>query len=329
MIFSLAACGGSGDTNAPDNAAQPENNEQTGAEETAEPEEPEQEALHQVLIDDENCTLAWTGYEVNEDGDTVFRFQCDNKSADAKLQFLVTSNYSLRREKEYNMLINGYLIRSFNSYNTFRTVDSGKSEEACVVISAKDLKALGMTAVDRLDLPIGVQMNGTDYIEEAFTLYPTGLDEATFTVPERVALETDRVCADYEEFKYIIVGADENATYYLDYDNRLYMLYVYVQNNFDNSIVFTTGKYTVNGVDLGNMGNTSEMYEDSDEIPAKSEGLYTIAIGKGYLESLGVTEPEELVYELEGRIYTGSGYNSDKFVEGAPTIDLTKLRKID
>ncbi len=354
LILGLSACFGVGTPGTPDSSASVNTpgEEKTQKEETAQAvpskeassetaekgsetvpsentgtEEHKQDKVRLVLIDNDSCRLEWVSFRIEGNGDNVFEFRFENKTPDTQLQWGCKASTTVNINED-NVLVNGYLIRSWSSCNElYGNAAPGESKDRSIIISAKDLKVLGMKTVDRLDLPFGVQVSGahaTDpyIVEERFALYPGGMDEASFTAPERMPAEGDRVIVDQDGYKYVMIGADENAEAII-YEEPCYSIYVYVQNDTDKMLLFNDDDCSVNGKDLNEVFTFSTEY-----VPPRSKNLFSISIKKSLLDYLGITELNEFAYTLYGHTYRrGEGW--DHPVEDRVTVDLTKLRKLD
>ena len=304
-----------------------EKGSETASSENAGTEESKQDKVRQVLIDNDSCRLEWVSFRIEENGNNVFEFLFENKTPDTQLQWGCKASTTVNINED-NVLVNGYLIRSWSSCNElYGNAGPGESKECSIIISAKDLKVLGMKTVDRLDLPFGVQVSGAGaadpyIVNEKFALYPGGMDEASFTAPERMPAEGDRVIVDQDGYKYVMIGADENAEAII-YEEPCYSIYVYVQNDTDKMLSFNENDCSVNGKDLNEVFTFSTEY-----VPPRSKNLFSISIKKSLLDYLGIAELNEFAYTLYGHVYR-SGGPWDHPVEEKITIDLTKLRKID
>ena len=365
MILGLTACFSAGTTGAPDSSV-PDNTQveegtqkeeatqavsskeasseatekgsETAPSESTGTEEPKQDKVRQVLIDNDSCRLEWTAFEISEYGDNVFKFRFENKTADTALYFYTPLSTPSHPE-DGNLAVNGYLLNTSCSMywneNTYAclncrevgdNVDPGQSSDWRIIISAKDLKILGQKTVDRLDLPIIVQKKG-DYrtdpciVDEKLTLYPTGLNDASFSVPERSSSESDRVIAENDIFKYIAIGTDEKSVYDVFGDN-VFKLYFYVQNDSDDFMEIKCRDYSLNGEKAES--NINDLFRNY--IPPKSKSLYSIDIFN--LENIGIKELNEIAFVSRINKYISPG-TPDKITEGSISIDLTKLRKID
>ena len=306
-------------------------------------EESKQDKVRQVLIDNDSCRLEWTSFEIGENGDNVFNFRFENKTADTVLR-CYTPSANTSYPDNGTVAVNGYLIRTVGSVyfceadyrrasccSVDITVDPGMNSEWSILISAKDLKALGMKTVNRLDLPINVQVSGSlpldPYIaHENFALYPAGMGEGSFTVPERLKEAGDFVVAENEGFQYVTIGKDENAEQIFS-DEGFYTLYFYLQNDSDVFIEIICEGCSLDGKKL-----EDEFVNTSFNIgaPPKSKSLYSINISKDRLGSLGIKEMKELLYEfIVMDLRENISYAESILADGAVTIDLTKLRKID
>ena len=365
MVFGLTACFGAGTPGAPDSSASVNTpgEEKTQKEETAQAvpskeassetaekgsetvpsentgtEEHKQDKVRQVLIDNDSCRLEWTSFEISENGDNVFKFRFENKTADTALYFY-TPVSTPSHPGDGDVAVNGYVFNTTSSMywneNTYTclncreagdNVGPGQKSDWRIIISAKDLKILGMKTVDRLDLPIIVQKEGAYrsdpcIVDEKLTLYPTGLNDASFSVPERASAESDRVIAENGIFKYIAIGTDEKSVYDVFGDN-IFKLYFYVQNDSDDFMEIKCRDYSINGIKAeSNINNLFRNY-----IPPRSRSLYSIDIYN--LENIGIKELNEIAFVSRVNKYISPG-TPDKMAEESVSIDLTGLRKPD
>lgn len=301
-------------------------------------EESKQDKVRQVLIDNDTCRLEWVSFKIEENGNNVFNFRFENKTADTAL-FFYTPVSTPSHPGDGDVAVNGYVFNTTSSMywneNTYAClncreardyVDPGQKSDWRIIISAKDLKILGMKTVDRLDLPIIVQKKG-DYrsdpciVDEKLTLYPTGLNDASFSVPERASAESDRVIAENGIFKFAAIGTDEKSVYDVFGDN-IFKLYFYVQNDSDDFMEIKCRDYSINGIKTeSNINNLFRNY-----IPPRSKSLYSIDIYN--LENIGIKELNEIAFVSRVNKFISPG-TPDKMAEESVSIDLTGLRKPD
>ncbi|NMA06719.1 MAG: hypothetical protein GX928_03250, partial [Ruminococcaceae bacterium] len=121
------------------------------------------------------------------------------------------------------------------------------------------------------------------YIDEYFSVYPTGLDADSVTYPYRVSPPGGKVIVDNEDLKFTIESANND-------DYWGYMLHLYVENRTEATIYLAWSDLSVNG--FGAVPNWN------DTVLSGKRKLSFAYISPGYLDANGITNVEEVEFQL-------------------------------
>lgn len=118
-------------------------------------------------------------------------------------------------------------------------VGIGDSVDENIIWSSPEMEARGITEVTRVDFTLRVTSeDGKEYLNVDLTNYPSG-QSADFS-RSRSAQTTDIIMMDNESYPALIVGDDP--------ENRWgFALEVYLENNTEQTVVFTAENVIVNG----------------------------------------------------------------------------------
>ena len=234
MLLSLAACGSSGSQTSADSttAATKPATEATEpvAEVTDAPTEPpvtQAAMMETTLVDDENVTVSITGVESNEHLGMQLYIQCVNKT-DRTLMF------------SWDMVsVCGFMYDPMWA----EEVAAGKTANSTVYLDTFALEQMGVTSVDEISFTLRVfdseNWMEAPLVEDAFTIYPTGLSAETLQLPIREETPGQVVIGD-DYVRFIIEGVDAE-------DPSAYTVYVYLENNTDRNLMYAWDMVSVNG----------------------------------------------------------------------------------
>ena len=230
MLMSLAACGGS-ETPAPTTATTPATvpTPVTDAPTDAptQPPAPPVQMTETVLVNNDQATFTIKKAETSDHTAMQLQVQCVNKS-DRALMF------------SWDMVsVCGYMYDPFWA----EEVAAGKTANSTVYLDTYELEEMGIHAVDEISFTLRI-VDSENWMEEpivqqAFTIYPTGLNAETVQLPQRTPTAGQVVVAHDENVRFIIEKAEESSAGYV--------LSVYMENKTDRNVMFSWDKVSVNG----------------------------------------------------------------------------------
>ena len=239
VLLSFAACGGSKDSGTVDatvSATIPatQTQEPTQVPTDAPTEAPTQPPVapavmsETVLVDNDLVTFTVQRAEASDHAAMLLHVQCVNKTDRALL-------FSWDK-----VSVCGYM------YDPFWVVEvsAGKTANSTIELDTFRLEQMGVDSVDEISFTLRIvdseNFMETPLVQQAFTIYPTGLNAETLQLPQRKPTEGQVVIADDENIRFIIEKADTaNASEYV--------LSVYAENKTDRDLIFSWDMVSVNG----------------------------------------------------------------------------------
>lgn len=235
LLLSLAACGGEtapetqAPTAAPTEAPTEVPTEAPTEEPTLAPTEPmELETEELVLVDDENLTFIIKGFSDNAHLGLEMQVYCENKT-DRPMMFSLDG-----------VSVCGIMYDPFWAME----VTAGKKANDTIYFDTFALAEMGIESPDE----ISFRLYATDfedwmanpYVNEPFTVYPTGKTAETVVYPEYQHKNGETVLLDTEELLFIVEKVS-------DTDSDLYTLECYIVNRTDRDLIVSWDGVSVNG----------------------------------------------------------------------------------
>ena len=179
------------------------------------------------LVNNEDVAVHITGVENNEHTGMQLRIQCENKT-DRTLLF------------SWDMVsVCGFMYDPFWA----EEVAAGKTVNSAIELDTFALEQMDVTSVDEISftrrLVDSENWMETPLIEEAFTIYPTGLNADTLVLPNRAPTDGQVVIAEDDNLRFVIEWADEE-------DASAYTLHVYLENKTDRNLMYAWDLVSVN-----------------------------------------------------------------------------------
>ncbi len=295
MVLSLAACGSKntttisqipGNNQGTDKAEGPGVPGQENAEEKNEP-ETESEAVfpkvepapassyvldNQVVVDNEYCNVTAVKVTEPDSYDIGIKFLCENKTSDKNLTFSSST-----------ASVNGYMVSPF----MYENVSAGKKLNTELDFDLETLERCGIKTLDQVRFELRVY-NADDwmedeYVNEYFTLYPTGLTADQIVVPERKTVPGEVVVYEDEECRFVILNADPD-------DYWGYGLNCYLENKGDKNLMFSWNNVSVNGFMIDPYWALF--------VTAGDRAFSTISFMESNLKENDISTVEEIEFEL-------------------------------
>jgi len=234
LLLSLAACGENvpetqAPTAAPTEAPTEVPTEAPTEEPTLAPTEPmELETEELVLVDDENLTFIIKGFSDNAHLGLEMQVYCENKT-DRSMMFSLDG-----------VSVCGIMYDPFWAME----VTAGKKANDTIYFDTFALAEMGIESPDE----ISFRLYATDfedwmanpYMNEPFTVYPTGKTAETVVYPEYQHKNGETVLLDTEEMLFIVEKVS-------DTDSDLYTLECYIVNRTDRDLIVSWDGVSVNG----------------------------------------------------------------------------------
>lgn len=283
MLLTFAACGSqsAAPTEAPTEAAvtEPAVSETAAAEtEVPETEAPTEAATEApavelegtVLVNNENCAFSVSAINENDHLGMTLEATCVNKT-DKDLFFTWNT-----------VSVCGYLYDPLWS----QEVAPGETVNSTVYIDTYQLEQLGITSVDVMEFTLYVfdrnDFLAEPFVNDVFTIYPTGLTADTVFLPQRASVAGEQVITGDGDVDFIIESYTDTA--------GNFTLRCYLGNNSDDVLVFAWENVLVNGAPIDPMW--------AQEIPAGKRAYGEITFFSGDLESQSIDTVEEIEFTL-------------------------------
>ena len=181
----------------------------------------------QELVSNENLVFAVTGFRENAHMGLEMQLTCENKSGKDML-------FSLNHVSVCGIMFDPLWAEE---------VSAGKKVNSTVYFDTYALEEMGITTLDEISFRLSVidNVNWMDdpFLDEAFTLYPTGLDAASVEYPQYQHKHGETLVVDNDKLLFIIEKVD-------DAENDTYTLYCYVENRTDKDLLVSWDGVSVN-----------------------------------------------------------------------------------
>ena len=150
-----------------------------------------------MIVDDENCTFTITKAEDDKIWGFTLKVFCENKTEDKTLMFAIG-----------NASVNGYMVDPAWA----EEVAPGKKSNGEVTFSSSAFEDIGITAADEVIFSLRVYDSenwGDDaFVDDTFTIYPTGLTADEVTYPDRRTTSTEQVVVDNDDVTFVILDSE-------------------------------------------------------------------------------------------------------------------------
>lgn len=223
-----------------------------------------------VLVDDENCTFSVHFASESEYVGMTLDAVCTNKT-DRTLMFTWNT-----------VSVCGYLYDPLWA----EEVAPGESVNSTVYIDTFQLEQYGITSVDEIEFTLYIfdsaDFMAEPFVNEVFTIYPTGLSADTYVRPERVSAEGEQVIADNGDLTFIIESAQ--------WDGDAYTLRCYLRNRTNTALMYAWEDVAVDGCAIDPVWAV--------EVPAGKQAYSDITFYRSQLSKNGIEEPEQIDFRL-------------------------------
>lgn len=224
LLLSLAACGAKPEPTETLPGTQPGNTEPVQTE--APTEAPSYETGALELVSNENVTFTVTEFRHNEHLGLEMHVYCENKT-----------------EKNMMFSLDGVSVMGI-MYDPFwaEEVSAGKKVNSVIYFDTFQLQEMGITSVDEISFRLTVIDNDEwmdePFVDEVFTVYPTGMDAASVVYPEYQHKNGETVIVD-GDLLFIVEKVD-------DTDSDCYTLNCYIANRTDKDLLVSWDGVSVN-----------------------------------------------------------------------------------
>lgn len=179
------------------------------------------------LVNNDDVAVHIINIENNEHLGMQLRIQCENKT-NRTLLF------------SWDMVsVCGFMYDPFWA----EEVAAGKTVNSTVYLDTYELEQMDVTSVDEISFTLRIvdseNWMEAPILEEAFTIYPTGLSAETVQLPNRAPTDGQVVIADNDDIRFVIEWADEE-------DTSTYTLHVYMENKTDRNLMYAWDMVSVN-----------------------------------------------------------------------------------
>ncbi len=295
LALSLCACGSTGnakpaEAEAPAKAQEPAGKPETstGAPEKTEDTPKASEPLaytiaDEVLVDDETCTFTIKKARVDPLWGFTLEVFCENKTSDKTLMFSMDG-----------VSINGYMEDPFWA----KEVAPGKMTNEDVSFSSTLFEDLQIASADEIRFTLKVydseDWGADDFVNDVFTVYPTGLTADRIVCPERRTTAAEQVVVDNGDFCFVILEQEDDPIWG-------YTLHCYLENRTDKTLMFTWDDVSVNGF-------MASPYW-GEEVAPGMRSYNDVIFPKTDFEKNGITQVEQIEYTM--RAYDSDDWLAD------------------
>ena len=276
LLLSMTACGGTDSpapTDATASATVPAEVTTPTEAEVTEPSTPENLLGNNImqLVNNEDVAVHIVSIENNAHTGMQLRIQCENKT-DRALLF------------SWDMVsVCGFMYDPFWA----EEVAAGKTANSTVYLDTYELEQMDVTSVDEISFTLRVVDSENwmeePLVEEACTVYPTGLNADTLVLPSRAPTEGQVVIADNEDLRFVIEWADGE-------DASAYTVYVYMENKTDRNLMYSWDLVSVNDVMVDPFWAMS--------VAAGKKACSEVTFYRSELSDNGITEVSDIEFTL-------------------------------
>lgn len=247
---------------------------------------------NQVLVNNNDCIITITEAYNDSIWGFTLKVLSENKTSNKKLMFSLET-----------AVVNGYEVDPL----WVESVEAGKKSNSEITFSSSILKDCGITSLDKIELYIRVydydDWFADEFVDDKFTVYPTGLSEQDIKSPDRPSREKE----------YVVVN-DENCTFIIleTYDDSIwgYSLKCYLENKTNETeFMFSFDDVSVNGFMIDPFWAKSLM--------PGSKTVSSISFSNSDFEDNGITDVSEIEFLL--RVYDDNYILEDDFINSTFT----------
>lgn len=242
----------------------------------------------EVVVDNEYCTVTIVNGTAKKSGGADFKFTLENKTTDKELMFSMDDT-----------AVNGWIIASFFA----ESVAAGKKANETLSFSSTDLKDVGLESVDKLEFHLRVYDSNDwaadEFVEETFTVYPTGLTEEEIESPDRRAGKDELVAVDDDNCAFIILDTYVDSIWG-------YTIEAYIENKTaDKNMMFSWDDVSVNGYMIDPFWAVN--------VTSGNKRISKITFSSTQFEDNDIEKVEEIEFEL--RVYDYDNWSAKDFVK--------------
>lgn len=293
LLFALTACGGEVSPTVPDvpTAAATQTPAAGLPEQTDAPTQPPV-PLDAMLVDNEACSFRVDLASVSEHAGMSLSALCANKTG-STLMFT------------WNMVsVCGYMYDPAWS----EEVAPGETVSSAIELDTFELEQYGITSVDEVEFTLLV-FNAEDfmaqpYVEEQFTVYPTGATAETVSRPEYQHKNGETVILDSETLCFIIESVDDEVS-------DFYTLRCYGENRTEQNLILSWDSVTVNGENVDPVWSVT--------IAAGKQIMAEINFPASELDAAGIDTVTEIRFTLTAADY--DDWEADPILSESCTFD--------
>lgn len=223
-----------------------------------------------VIIDNENCSFVIKSASQNAYVGMTVEVLLENKT-DKTLLF--TWN---------NTSVNGFMHDPFWA----EEVAAGKKANSTVSFDTYQLENYGVESVDEIEFTLYVydsdDFMADPYVNEVFTIYPTGLSAQTMVYPTRVSKDGEKVIVDNEDITFIIESAGM--------DGSFYNLRCYLANKTDRNVMVSWEDVSVDGFMIDPLWAAT--------VGAGKQAVTEVSFLRSELADNGIENPGQIEFKL-------------------------------
>lgn len=242
---------------------------------------------NQVIVDNEHCTFTIVGVENDGFHGISFKVFLENKTPDVKLMFSIDE-----------VSINGYMTDPFWA----KEVAAGKKANDSFSFSRSDLEEIGITNADEVIFKLRIYNSddwfADEYVDEVFTVYPTGLSAEEVVYPERRTSSGEKVIVNNDQLTFIILGSTDDNIWG-------YTLNCFIENKTDVAMMISWDDVSVNGFMIDPFW--------AETVAPGMRSYAQISFSTSQFEENAITEVENIEFTM--RAYDSNNWSADDFVK--------------
>lgn len=204
---------------------------------------------------------------------------CENKTTDKTMMFSFD-----------DVSVNGYMTEPLFA----EEVAPGKRSNETV--NFYDLEDLGVTTPEEITFTLRIydynNWSADNFLKETYSVYPTGLSKDKVTIPPRKTGSSEQAIVDNDKASFIILESKTDEIWG-------YIVYCYLENKTDKSLMFSWDNVSVNGFMIDPFW--------ADEVAPGKKAYARITFSESEFEKNNITTVEDIEAVL--RIYDSSNWS--------------------
>ena len=240
---------------------------------------------NEVIVDNDICVFKIVKASDDFWGFTLKAY-CENKTSDKTLMFSLDE-----------VSVNSYLVDPLWA----EEVLPGKKPNSEITFMSSELQKIGIIAPDEITFELRVYDSNDwfadSFVQEVFTIYPTGLKPGEIIYPERKTSSSERILFDNGKVTFIILETAEDSIWG-------YTIQCYLENKTEKTIMFSWDDVSVNGFMIDPFW--------AKEVPSGKKCYSDISFSTSDFENNDISNVENIEFTV--RAYDSEDWFADDIV---------------